>query len=36
MTFSSHAVTLGAKLEDNPAEPRHLLTVHGVGYKLVC
>jgi DNA-binding response OmpR family regulator len=35
MTFSSHAVTLRAKLEGNLSEPRRLLTVHGVGYKLV-
>jgi DNA-binding response OmpR family regulator len=35
-TVDNHLVTLRAKLEDNPAEPRHLLTVHGVGYKLVC
>ena len=24
-----------AKLEETPAEPRHLITVHGVGYKFV-
>jgi DNA-binding response OmpR family regulator len=35
-TVDNHLVTLRAKLEDNPTEPRHLLTVHGVGYKLVC
>lgn len=35
-TVDNHIVTLRAKLEDNPAEPRHLQTVHGVGYKLVC
>ena len=35
-TVDNHIVTLRAKLEDNSSEPRHLLTVHGVGYKLVC
>jgi DNA-binding response OmpR family regulator len=33
-TVDSHIATLRAKLENNPSEPRHLLTVHGVGYKL--
>jgi hypothetical protein len=27
--------SIRAKLEANPAEPCHLLTMHGVGYKLV-
>jgi DNA-binding response OmpR family regulator len=31
----NHVLTLRAKLEKNPAEPRRLVTVHGVGYKLV-
>ena len=35
-TIDNHIASLRAKLEDNPAEPRHLLTAHGVGYKLVC
>ncbi len=35
-TVDNHIVSLRAKLEDNPAAPRHLLTRHGVGYKLNC
>ena len=34
-TVDNHVASLRAKLEDDPAEPRHLLTVHGVGYKWV-
>ena len=34
-TVDNHIATLRAKLENNPAEPRHLLTVHGVGYNLI-
>jgi DNA-binding response OmpR family regulator len=34
-TVDNHIATLRAKLEEDPAEPRHLLTVHGVGYKFV-
>jgi DNA-binding response OmpR family regulator len=34
-TVDSHVGNLRAKLEQDPAEPRHLLTVHGVGYKWV-
>jgi len=34
-TVDNHIASLRAKFEDNPAEPRHLITVHGVGYKLV-
>ena len=34
-TVDNHIATLRAKLESNPSEPRHLLTVHGVGYKLI-
>jgi DNA-binding response OmpR family regulator len=34
-TVDNHIATLRAKLENSPSEPRHLLTVHGVGYKLV-
>lgn len=34
-TVDNHMATLRAKLEEDPAEPRHLLTVHGVGYKFV-
>ncbi len=34
-TVDNHIASLRAKLEANAAEPRRLLTVHGVGYKLV-
>ncbi len=34
-TVDNHLAQLRAKLEKNPAEPLHLLTVHGVGYKWV-
>jgi len=34
-TVDNHIASLRAKLEDDAAEPRHLLTVHGVGYKFV-
>jgi DNA-binding response OmpR family regulator len=34
-TVDNHIAALRAKLEDDPAEPRHLRTVHGVGYKFV-
>jgi DNA-binding response OmpR family regulator len=34
-TVDNHVASLRAKLERDPAEPRRLLTVHGVGYKLV-
>jgi len=34
-TVDNHIAALRAKLEDDPAEPRHLLTVHRVGYKFV-
>jgi two-component system response regulator RegX3 len=29
----NHIAALRAKLEPDPAHPRHLLTVRGVGYK---
>ena len=32
-TIDTHVASLRAKLEDHPAEPRHLKTVHGVGYR---
>lgn len=35
-TVDNHIASLRAKLEHRPSQPRHLLTVHGVGYKLVC
>jgi len=34
-TVDNHIASLRAKLEDDPSEPRRLITVHGVGYKLV-
>lgn len=34
-TVDNHVATLRAKLEPDPANPRHLLTVHGVGYRWV-
>lgn len=34
-TVDNHIAGLRAKLEPNPAQPRHLLTVRGVGYKWV-
>jgi DNA-binding response OmpR family regulator len=34
-TVDVHIATLRAKLEENPAEPHRLITVHGIGYKLV-
>jgi DNA-binding response OmpR family regulator len=34
-TVDNVIVRLRKKLEPNPKEPRHLITAHGVGYKLV-
>jgi DNA-binding response OmpR family regulator len=34
-TVDNHMASLRGKLEANPSQPRHLLTVHGVGYKFV-
>lgn len=34
-TVDNHVASLRAKIERDAAEPRHLLTVHGVGYKFV-
>lgn len=34
-TVDNHIALLRNKLENNPAEPHFLITVHGVGYKLV-
>lgn len=33
-TLDAHVTRLRKKLEDDPASPRHLVTVHGVGYRL--
>lgn len=35
-TVDNHIGLLRNKLEDDPSSPKHLITVHGVGYKLVC
>jgi len=32
-TIDNHVASLRAKLETTPSEPRHLLTIHAVGYK---
>ena len=34
-TVDNHIASLRAKLENDPAHPTHLITIHGVGYKLV-
>jgi DNA-binding response OmpR family regulator len=34
-TVNSHINRLRAKIEDNPAQPRYILTVWGVGYKFL-
>ncbi len=34
-TVDNHIASLRAKLENDPAKPNHLITIHGVGYKLV-
>ena len=34
-TLDQHIAKLRQKIEDDPAEPRHILTVHGVGYRFV-
>lgn len=34
-TVDNFIASLRAKIEPDPKQPRHLLTVHGVGYKLV-
>jgi DNA-binding response OmpR family regulator len=32
-TVDNHILKLRKKLENNPAEPRHFLTIHGLGYR---
>jgi DNA-binding response OmpR family regulator len=32
-TIDNHILSLRAKLEATPSQPRHLLTIHAVGYK---
>lgn len=34
-TIDNFILKLRQKLEDDPSSPRHILTVHGVGYKLI-
>jgi len=34
-TVDNHLASLRAKLEGVPSQPRHLLTIHGVGYRWV-
>jgi len=34
-TVDNHIASLRSKLEDDSSKPRHLITIHGVGYKLV-
>jgi DNA-binding response OmpR family regulator len=34
-TVDNHIAQLRAKIERNPAEPKYLITVHSVGYKLI-
>jgi DNA-binding response OmpR family regulator len=33
-TVDAHVAELRRKLEENAGEPRHILTVHRVGYRL--
>jgi DNA-binding response OmpR family regulator len=33
-TIDTYIMTLRAKIEDNRRKPRHVVTVHGIGYKL--
>jgi DNA-binding response OmpR family regulator len=33
-TVDTHVASLRSKIEDDPAAPRRVITVHGVGYKL--
>jgi DNA-binding response OmpR family regulator len=34
-TVDNYILTIRKKIEDNPSEPKHLLTVHTAGYKFV-
>jgi DNA-binding response OmpR family regulator len=34
-TVDNHVASLRAKIEEKASEPRHVITVHGVGYKFV-
>lgn len=34
-TVDNHIATLREKLGENPAKPSWILTVHGIGYRLI-
>ena len=34
-TVDNHIVKLRKKVEENPARPKHILSVHGIGYKYI-
>lgn len=34
-TVDNFILKLRQKIEDDPAQPRHIITIHGIGYKLV-
>lgn len=34
-TVDNFIVKLRQKVEENPSQPRHIITIHGVGYKLI-
>jgi len=34
-TIDNHIVKLRQKIEDDPKNPTHVVTVHGIGYKFV-
>jgi two-component system alkaline phosphatase synthesis response regulator PhoP len=34
-TIDNHIVKLRQKIEEDPKEPQHVVTVHGIGYKFV-
>jgi DNA-binding response OmpR family regulator len=34
-TVDNHIASIRSKIEADPSDPKHLITVHGVGYKLV-
>lgn len=34
-SVDNHIVSLRRKIEERPTSPRHILTIHGIGYKLI-
>ena len=34
-SVDNHVVSLRRKIENDPTKPKHIVTVHGFGYKLV-